>query len=189
MALIRHKQRSLTALTPHNANAQYLVPNRRKITANTITADGAALPDPVPDGYSIRLTYYANNVEIDHGFLSVGETALATALANLATAAETEAATETATVSAPDIVLTGAIGYFLADATLTEILPLVYGPFSTVTGVTYWLRAGVWTIGFDIDADPDPDLFVPLATFLASAIGPVTRQQVTEQAQQLGWEE
>ena len=113
MALIRARQRALTAVSPHNASGPYLVPKRSSIP-----------PDPPPP---------------------------------------------------PDF--------------------LVFGPFVTgFSGTRFWLRvpegavtnAEAWQIGFDVDGDPDPDVWVSLVGLLYQ-LDLEGRRYVRARARENGW--
>lgn len=76
-----------------------------------------------------------------------------------------------------------------AEATPTIILE---GPFNT-SGVKYWLLAqnatpteAMVSVGFDIDADPNPDVFVPLKTFIDNPdLDPKAQAAIRAKAQKL----
>ena len=80
-----------------------------------------------------------------------------------------------------------------AGATPGTITPAPSGPYTSAAGGPFWFRRrdnGRVQVGFNIDSDPDPDIWRRLVRFVSNdSVDPDYRADIRAQAIALGWNE
>ena len=181
----------------HRLCRQWVDPTKlpgRKTGALAI--DGSTLPDPVLDGSVVSLQWDSNFQPDETDYTAAGDVQRDVVIAALATQAATLPTITSATVSGTTITMTPATGVTLTNGAIVVTPPpappppprSIFGPYQTSDGTPYWINAADWSAGFDIDTDPDPDVFIPLTTLLP-LIPPAPADEIRQQAISLGWQE
>ena len=71
------------------------------------------------------------------------------------------------------------------------IVQPLFGPYTLPSGSFFWIRkeaVGVATVGFNIDADPEPDIFVtPEQVYQSSAVSDQDKQAIRAKLTGLGY--
>ena len=173
----------------------------RAILADSTVIDGAAVPvTGVNAGASFDMTWFADGVAITVTHVSVGTETKPEVLAALAALALADASVS-AVDSNNEVVLLLTAGPELTAGTINltpgqsggGVGPDPVGPYASVHGAPWWHRVkasnGHWQVGWNIDSDPEADIWRKLTGFLNdSSITIDYRVDVREKAYELGWD-
>jgi hypothetical protein len=86
------------------------------------------------------------------------------------------------------ITITDALGATATTSAIVAVFVKLYGPL-TAYQTTFWIRDadGAFAIGFNVDDDTAPDVFVPIDDIGNADVTPATLERILKQARERGW--